>query len=95
MLVIVHGGYFVTGSSADYPARAVADHLVARGIIVVTINYRLVAYRATILSALLQTGPVRLLRRRRGHHRRQLRPHGHRSGARSESPLVSVLSCLQ
>lgn len=41
VLVLVHGGGFAGGASNDYAEEDVVLNLVSRGIVVVTLNYRL------------------------------------------------------
>lgn len=41
VMVFIHGGDFITGSSSDYSYQAIAENLVSKGVIFVTINYRL------------------------------------------------------
>jgi para-nitrobenzyl esterase len=53
VMVWIHGGALVTGESDDYDPAA----LVARGVIVVTINYRLGALGFLVQSALAGGGP--------------------------------------
>jgi carboxylesterase type B len=41
VMFFIHGGAFIVGSSADMTHTEISDRLVSRGVIVVTINYRL------------------------------------------------------
>ncbi|KAE9553470.1 hypothetical protein FO519_003299, partial [Halicephalobus sp. NKZ332] len=41
VMVFIHGGDFITGSSADYSYQAIVENLVSRAVIFVSINYRL------------------------------------------------------
>lgn len=40
-MVWIHGGGFIFGSASEYPVEGILKNLVSRGVIVVTINYRL------------------------------------------------------
>lgn len=41
VLVFIHGGGFERGSANDYGYKHITEHLVSRGIIFVSFNYRL------------------------------------------------------
>lgn len=43
-MVFIHGGGFVYGSAADFPVAGIVKNLADRGVVVVTINYRLNAF---------------------------------------------------
>ncbi len=40
-MVFVHGGGFIAGSASGFPEEGIITDLVSKGVILVTINYRL------------------------------------------------------
>uniref|UniRef100_A0AC34QC60 Carboxylic ester hydrolase n=1 Tax=Panagrolaimus sp. JU765 TaxID=591449 RepID=A0AC34QC60_9BILA len=40
-MVFIHGGAFLTGHAGDFPVAGIVRNLVSRGVVVVTIQYRL------------------------------------------------------
>ena len=44
MLVWIHGGRFASGGAAKYGYKMLAENFVSKGIVVVTIQYRLASF---------------------------------------------------
>lgn len=40
-MVWIHGGGFVSGSASDYPVDGILKNIVSRGVVFISLNYRL------------------------------------------------------